>query len=228
MKLFSETLNTSIIKPISVLDIPNTGENYVAIDLSETNTVLDQVDVSSSEKFSQYIESYLTSNKADVAFGGYLEPRNIYKRSLHFNQEDNLTERNIHLGIDLWCSAGTAVQAALDGEVHSFKNNTNFGDYGPTIILKHQVAGIEFYTLYGHLSLESIENLKEGEKVKQGECIAALGEPKVNGDYPPHLHFQIIKDLQGSEGDYPGVSNIRDLDFYMTNCPDPNQLLGLY
>ncbi|MCH4551264.1 peptidoglycan DD-metalloendopeptidase family protein [Aestuariibaculum lutulentum] len=228
MKLFSETLNTSIIKPISVLDIPNTGENYVSIDLSETNTVLDQVDVSSSEKFSQYIESYLTSNKADVAFGGYLEPRNIYKRSLHFNREDNLTERNIHLGIDLWYSAGTAVLAALDGEVHSFKNNTNYGDYGPTIILKHQVAGIEFYTLYGHLSLESITSITVGEKVKQGQSIGSLGTPGVNGDYPPHLHFQIIKDLQGYVGDYPGVCNIRDLEFYKMNCPDPNILLKLF
>ncbi|MBD0823851.1 peptidoglycan DD-metalloendopeptidase family protein [Aestuariibaculum marinum] len=227
MKLFSETLNTSTIKPTRVLDIANTGNNYIPIDLSETNEKLKDVDVSSSESFNQYIESYLRAHNGDVAYGGYLELRNIYKRSLHFNQQDVHTERNIHLGLDLWCPEGTKVLAALDGEIHSFKNNTNYGDYGPTIILKHQVEGLEFYTLYGHLSLESIASVTVGEKVKQGQSIGTLGEAQVNGDYPPHLHFQIIKDLQGLQGDYPGVCSKVDLEFYKTNCPDPNLLLGL-
>ncbi|WMI65851.1 peptidoglycan DD-metalloendopeptidase family protein [Aestuariibaculum sp. YM273] len=225
MKLFSETLNTSTIKPTRVLDIPNTGNNYIPIDLSETNEKLKDVDVSSSESFNQYIESYLREHNADVAYGGYLENRNIYKRSQHFNQQDLDTERNIHLGTDLWCPSGTKVLACLDGEIHSFKNNKNHGDYGPTIILKHEVENGEFYTLYGHLSLESIASVTVGEKVKQGQSIGTLGVAQVNGDYPPHLHFQIIKDLQGLQGDYPGVCNIKDIDFYKTNCPDPNVLL---
>jgi len=111
--------------------------------------------------------------------------------------------------------------------VHSFKNNTNFGDYGPTIILKHRIENIEFYTLYGHLSLESIENLNVGQTFKQGEQIATLGDAKVNGDYPPHLHFQIIKDMQDYVGDYPGVCSKQDLEFYMQNCPNPEILFKL-
>jgi hypothetical protein len=54
-----------------------------------------------------------------------------------------------------------------------------------------------------------------------------LGDTSVNGDYPPHLHFQIIKDIQGYQGDYPGVSSKKDLDFYRNNCPNPNTLLKL-
>ena len=106
-------------------------------------------------------------------------------------------------------------------------NNTNYGDYGPTLILKHKIEDELFYTLYGHLSLASIERIKVGVEVKQGEQIATLGTTEVNGDYPPHLHFQIIKDIQDYKGDYPGVCNQMDLEFYRGNCPDPNLLLGL-
>lgn len=227
LTLFTNILESISAEPLQVLDITNTEKNYIPIDLSETNDVLKDIDVSSSEKFSEYIERYLSVHNSDVAYGGYLENRSIYKRSLHFNQNDLETERNIHLGMDLWCPAGTKVLAALDGEIHSFKNNTNYGDYGPTIIIKHHVNGDDFYTLYGHLSLTSIAGLKIGETVKCGQCIGDLGASTVNGDYPPHLHFQIIKDMQGFEGDYPGVCNKKDVPFYKTNCPDPNLLLQL-
>ena len=82
--------------------------------------------------------------------------------------------------------------------------------------------------MYGHLSLASIQDLEVGVEVKKGEYIATLGTAEVNGDYPPHLHFQIIKDIQEYKGDYPGVSNQLDLAFYKENCPDPNLLLKLY
>ena len=66
------------------------------------------------------------------------------------NKPTQVDERNIHLGVDIWAKEGTKVLAALDGEIHSFKNNTNHGDYGPCIILKHQLEESVFYTLYGH------------------------------------------------------------------------------
>ena len=84
-----------------------------------------------------------------------------------------------------------------------------------------------FYTLYGHLSLSSIENLKVGDVVLQGTVIGFLGDSSVNGDYAPHLHFQIIKDLEDNFGDYPGVSSEENKEFYSRNCPDPNFLLKM-
>ena len=55
-----------------------------------------------------------------------------------------------------------------------------------------------------------------------------IGGTEVNGDYAPHLHFQIIKDIEGFEGDYPGVSSQNNLAYYSDNCPDPNLILKLY
>ncbi len=218
----------AILRALNTHPILNVHKSdYTFLDLSIHNSELKRIDISSSKDLETYIFNHIKKNNAKAAFGGYLEHRGIYKRSTYFNEQNPKTERDIHLGLDLWIEANTPVFSPLDGKIHSFKNNTNYGDYGPTIILQHQIDAFEFYSLYGHLSLESIENLKIGTYVKQGQQIALLGSAEVNGDYPPHLHFQIIKDIQDYEGDYPGVSNQLDLEFYKVNCPDPNLLLGL-
>jgi murein DD-endopeptidase MepM/ murein hydrolase activator NlpD len=129
--------------------------------------------------------------------------------------------------LDIWIKAGTPVFSALDGKVHSFDYNTGIGNYGPTIILEHRINDMVFYTLYGHLSLESIEEIEIGDVFGKGQKLAALGDASVNGDYAPHLHFQIIRDIGGAFGDYAGVCSAKDLDFYLQNCPDPNLLLKL-
>lgn len=211
----------------SVLNPEFSKSDYISLDLSVSNKELEEIDTSSSNILGDYINNHIKSNQGKIAFGGYLETRNIYQRSTYFKDTDPETERNIHLGLDLWIAAETAIFTPLDAEVHSFKNNTNFGDYGPTIILKHTIETINFYTLYGHLSLTSIENLKVGQTFKKGEQIATLGDASVNGDYAPHLHFQIMKDVQDFVGDYPGVCSKKDLEFYKGNCLDPELLLRL-
>lgn len=223
---FLEFLKGISSEPLRVLDASIPNSKYIAIDLSKDNTELQHIDVSSSSKLEYYITSHIQRHHAIVAFGGYNEIRNIYRRSDYFNRNDT-NERHIHLGVDLWCHANTPIYAPLDATVHSFKNNTNYGDYGPTIILKHTINEVTFYTLYGHLSLASIKDLKVDQVFKQDEQIATLGDIPVNGDYPPHLHFQIIKDMQSYVGDYPGVCSKKGLMFYIENCPDPDTLLKL-
>ncbi|SHJ55139.1 peptidoglycan DD-metalloendopeptidase family protein [Aquimarina spongiae] len=202
-------------------------DDYLAIDLSESNKELDAIDVSSSSAFDDYIVDFLKQHNAQVAYGGYLEVRSMYRRSTHFNQQDPVTERNIHLGLDVWCDAGTEILAPIPGRIHSYKNNKNYGDYGPTIILEHNYPEITFYTLYGHLSVASLDHIAIGQEVRAGDVIARLGDASVNGDYAPHLHFQIMKDLEGNSGDYPGVSSKSELSRYQNNCPDPNLLLKI-
>jgi murein DD-endopeptidase MepM/ murein hydrolase activator NlpD len=199
---------------------------YIALDLSSNNAELSNHNLETAQDYEKFIQNYLDANNAKVAYGGYLETRNLYKRSSVFKNETT-AERNIHIGLDLWIKAGTPVLAALDGTIHSFQNNTALGDYGPTIVLEHTIENITFYTLYGHLSLESLMKKKVGQIIKKQEQIATLGAPPINGDYAPHLHFQIIKDLQDKKGDYPGVCSKNEVAFYTKNCPNPNWLLGI-
>lgn len=220
-----ETLlrNTQDVK---VIDASIDHEDYIPLDLSSANDELLKFDIKCAVSFEEYIENHLTSNNAKVAFGGYNEERNLYQRSTIFKDQET-EERNMHIGLDLWIKAGTPVLAALDGKVHSYNYNEGFGDYGPTILLEHQLESQTFYTLYGHLSLDSLENIKIGSILKKGEQLASLGDASVNGDYSPHLHFQIIKNIADKFGDYPGVCSKNELPFYLENCPDPNLLLKI-
>ena len=226
-KEFSSFLSKISHDNIKVIDDSISKSDYTQIELSISNNDLNTFDISSSKAWENYISNYLKKHQKKVAFGGYLEHRAIYKRSKTFNQNNKETERNIHLGIDVWMDANTKVLAAFDGEVHSFKDNVGLGNYGPTIILKHKIKGVAFHTLYGHLSRESLLKIKIGQVIKQGESIAKLGTADVNGDYAPHLHFQVIKNIQDNYGDYPGVSSLNDVMFYRENCPDPNLVLKL-
>lgn len=159
--------------------------------------------------------------------GGYDEERAIYSGPV-FEAPDGVESRTIHLGIDIFTAAGTPIFAPLAGRVHSFQDNANPKDYGPTIILEHQITSqLTFYTLYGHLSRESLDGLSIGKPVAAGEAIARLGAAAVNGDWPPHLHFQLILDMQGRLGDYPGVFKKSEREQWKRICPDPAPFLGI-
>ena len=218
--LFSE------LKNIKVIDDSIPYSQYIPIDLSYSNLELSKIDLKNPDEFESFIENHLQYNNAKVAFGGYNELRNLYKINTLFN-DNQADERNIHIGMDLWIQAGTTILAALDGIVYGFDNNTGAGNYGPTIILKHHLENITFYTLYGHLSMESINNIKVGTFFKKGQKLATLGNASVNGGYSPHLHFQIIKNIGKNESDYPGVCSKKELDYYLENCPNPNLILKI-
>lgn len=213
-------------KSIPILDEALPIANYVSLDLSSSNPDLKAVNITDPNKCQSYIDSILKSQGGKVAHGGYLEQRNLYADKSGFNGKTQ-PPRNIHLGIDYWAPAGTKVITPLDGVMHSFKNNAIRGDYGPTIILQHSIQGSVFYTLYGHLSLESLDGLSVGKEFAAGSVLATLGTPDINVNYAPHLHFQIIEDLEGYVGDYPGVCAQEDLDYYGKNCPNPNLLLKI-
>lgn len=200
--------------------------DYVALDLSVTNETLASKKLTTAKDYELFIQNYLDQNNAKIAYGGYNEIRNLYQRSTVF-KNDTSDERNIHIGLDLWINESAPVYAALEGKIHSLQNNDALGDYGPTIILEHQIESITFHTLYGHLSLDSLEDKKVGNFVQKGQQIATLGLPPINGDYAPHLHFQIIIDIENKSGDYPGVCSSNTLAFYLQNCPDPNLLLKI-
>lgn len=211
---------------IAILDDAIPLRAYVPLDLSQQNKDLKSYDITDYRSCQSYIDTVLEKERAQIAYGGYLECRNLYTNHINFTNL-GVPIRNIHLGIDYWCSAGTAVHTPLDGTVHSFKNNRAIGDYGPTIILEHALEGFRFYSLYGHLSVDSLKGLFVGKVIKARQVLGFLGTPDINVNYAPHLHLQLIKDLEGSHGDYPGVSAKERLAFYQENCPDPNLLLKI-
>jgi murein DD-endopeptidase MepM/ murein hydrolase activator NlpD len=162
-----------------------------------------------------------------VGWGGYLEQRDLYRGFDHFNP-DAQEAREYHLGVDFWAGEGTSVHAPWEGVIHSWAERAAPGDYGPVILIMHQFGDKEVASLFGHLCLSSLDGLYEGKPIDRGDLIGYLGSPRENGGYAPHLHFQMIYDLQGFRGDYPGVCSLGDLPYYRRNCPDPMEFLQYF
>lgn len=192
-------------------------DTCVDINLSADNPDLKFID--SSRKLGLYVQQKIRQEHALYAIGGYGENRKIYSRFKHFDTQDG--KRNIHLGLDFWAPAGTPIYCPERARVHSFQFNNHPGDYGATIILEHQREAQSFYTLYGHLSLDDLKGISLGQEIEAGERFAHLGEESENGGWPPHLHFQLINDLQAWQGDYPGVVAEDQAPAYLLNCPNP-------
>ncbi len=200
-------------------------DKITALNLSGTNTSLTPEIFGDTHLFSQFIDHLLLQANAKYGIGGYLENRKVYARSRVFDATSQEEEpRTLHLGVDIWGKSGTKVMAPLDSIVHSTGNHPEYGNYGAIIILEHLLDGVTFYTLYGHLSFADLV-LQPGQAVTAGEVIAHFGKPEENGHWPPHLHFQVMADMQGLTGDYPGVCAPSAVDAFKSNCPDPMLLL---
>lgn len=225
--------NQSQFHPVVNFDIAT--EKIASINLSKSNTELTDEIFSNTKSFSNYVQEIKNSAGAKFLIGGYNEFRVIYKRSLLFEEEkkygilkpETQEPRRVHLGIDIWGDAKTTVFVPIGGMIHSFGFHNNFGDYGATIILEHQLDTIVFYTLYGHLSLDDLSGIHEGKYFSRGELLAHFGPPEENGNWPPHLHFQVISFMELKEGDYPGVCAVKEKEKYLANCPDPDLILNM-
>jgi murein DD-endopeptidase MepM/ murein hydrolase activator NlpD len=211
-----------------VVDFVPGTDQLLPMDFTQKNKELTPEILGDEHVFSRYVQQKLETTNSRYGIGGYGENRTIYGISPVFDGAQPGEEpRRLHIGVDIWGPAGTKVYAFMGGMVHSFAFNDQFGDYGATLILLHQLDGFPFYTLYGHLSLRDIQTLSAGQYVSIGQNIAHFGELQENGHWPPHLHFQIILDMELKEGDYPGVCKYSEREKYLANCPDPDLILQL-
>jgi peptidoglycan LD-endopeptidase LytH len=208
-----------------VVDFNPEADLLYPLDLTEGNKELTKEIITSPEKFDNWVTEKLRVNNCRYGIGGYLEHRTIYKGIPLFESAGG--PRLLHLGVDIWGGAGTPVYTPLAGKIHSFKDNNNFGDYGPAIIVEHDLNGLVLFSIFGHLSRESLQGLTLGMSVQSGQIIGHLGKLQENGNWPPHLHFQLMFDLEGNWGDYPGACRFAEKERYIQNIPDPQLILQL-
>ncbi len=205
----------------SILSFDLPSAKLLWLDLTKNNLELSHLNPDNTREFTEYVFNKIKNAQADLGIGGWLEDRFIYSSREQFNKGKS---RNIHLGVDIWMPAGTPLFCPTQCEVHSFANNLGFGNYGPTIILKAE--NTELYFLYGHLSLESLHDIEVGQKIESGKKVAEIGNFPINGDWPPHLHFQVMNNMLGKEGDFPGVCAASELKVMQKFCLNPYPFLG--
>ncbi len=215
--------NHSAVFPI--LGFALNKDNTEVLDFSKNNKALFAIDLSDTAQFNEFVFGSMIPNNKVAGAGGFFEHREVYARSEHFGGAE---ARCVHLGIDVWIKAGSLLFAPLDATIHSFGDNAGFGNYGPTLILQHNVGSLTFYSLYGHLSRADMNQWKKGKKFKAGEQIGTVGPYPENGDWPPHVHFQLMTEMLGWKGDFPGVCAPSQVDFYSQIVADPKLILGDY
>ena len=208
-------------RPATVIDAP--PERTTVLDLSVGSALLSGRDTDDTAAFTRRVWDALGEAGATVGIGRYGEPRGFYLTDAFAGRPSETPERRtVHIGMDVFDRPGTEVRAPLDGVVMSVHENAGRLDYGPTVILEHQAPDGPFRTLYGHLERASLDGLAAGSSIAAGQAIARVGPPPENGDWPPHLHFQIIADLLGQRHDFPGVAAPREADVWASFWPDPN------
>jgi len=124
----------------------------------------------------------------------------------------------IHEGLDIRClqrdrrgEPTDPVMATADGTVAYINRRPSLSNYGNYIVLRHEVEGLEIYSLYAHL--QSVrEGLQAGQAVKAGETIAIMGRTAntregISRDRA-HVHFEL---------DF--LVNDRFADWYRKNYP---------
>jgi 4-aminobutyrate aminotransferase-like enzyme/Ser/Thr protein kinase RdoA (MazF antagonist) len=223
-------LEESARSAASILSVDLRTASSLVFDLSAGSTFLGaDPDAGETSALTEKIFHAMKCARASVGVGRYDEPRLLYASPL-FGASGNPTDerRTIHLGIDLFVEPGTSLHAPLDGVVHIVANNSAPLDYGPVAILRHETGrGEEFFTLYGHLTEETIAGLRAGQRIARGQSFALIGSAEENGGWTPHVHFQVILDLLELGADFPGVSYASQRSVWTSLSPDPNLLLGI-
>ncbi|OAQ39330.1 peptidase M23 [Pedobacter psychrophilus] len=210
---------------MSVVDFDKKSDKIIALDFTQKNTSLSSEIIGNTTSFCNYIDDLLKFKDAKFGIGGYMENRTVYARSEHFGNDKEIEPRRLHLGVDIWGAVHTPIYSFMDAKIHSFAFNNTFGDYGATIILKHKLEEVVFYSLFGHLSLKNLEGIAKGDNIKKGEQFCDFGNVEENGSWPPHLHFQLMCDMENYIGDYPGVGKLSEKQKWLDKIPNPNIVL---
>ena len=107
----------------------------------------------------------------------------------------------MHEGLDIRClqrdhhgEPTDPVLATADGTVVYISTRPSLSNYGNYIVVRHQVEGLEIYSLYAHLH-EPRHDLKVGQVVKAGEPIAIMGRTANTHEgiskERAHVHFEL-------------------------------------
>jgi len=216
--------------PLSLtLLFPSIAKEHIhLLDLSvQSSWIGDREEAADLNLFQYKIERIQKEVPDQIIAGGYLEPRALYGTEAYDRMGNNGKEsRTVHLGIDFWLPQGTPVHAPFDGEVVTAVNDAGDKEYGGLIILKHQAGDLQFFTLYGHQTVESALKHRPGDRIKKGERVGVIGDYPENGNWAPHLHFQLMLSLLNYVDDFPGVAYPNELDLWKSICPDPNLLFA--
>ena len=162
------------------------GEPYV-FDFSSKNPKTLEYNLNDFKEFNDDIFNELKNSGMSWGIGKYLEERrNILRGSINIINE----KRIYHLGLDIIVPYSSVVFCPLDGNVYKLGKETQKGNYGGYLVIKHEIKDQTFYSLYGHL--KTPHKVKLGQELVAGQELGKIGKESDSGGWFCHLHLQII------------------------------------
>ncbi|MDQ0322767.1 4-aminobutyrate aminotransferase-like enzyme/Ser/Thr protein kinase RdoA (MazF antagonist) [Pararhizobium capsulatum DSM 1112] len=203
-----------------------TKPKVMALDLTAMSSDAEAWATLDADGAERLIDERAAQAGADFAIGLYGEDRSVYKGDA-FETASVGTRRTVHLGIDIFAPAHELVHAPFAGTVAFIHDDAVDFGFGPTVLLEHRTdEGDVFWTLYGHLSRQSVQKLFVGQAISVGEAFCNFGASSENGNWSPHLHFQIVTDHLGLGGEMHGVGVRNQWQVWQSISPDPSVVFG--
>ena len=198
--------------------IPLSKDNSFIRNATENDTPFTQ------EQLNEYIQSQLKKNNRSWAISNYLENRT---EMLSISRPDMVLEnRTYNIGVNITAPLGSVLHSPLDAEVVQSYYEVGEGNYGGLVVLKHNINGCIFYSLYGHLNKNHLP--KTGITLKQGEVFEEVGNFDDNGHWFLNVHLQILTEEAYNSGwiskGYCKTENLPNINSY---CPNPLFLLKI-
>ena len=198
------------------------GEPYV-FDFSSKNPKTLNYNLNNFQEFNDAIFNELKNSGMKWGIGKYLEERrNILRGSINIINE----KRIYHLGLDIIIPFNSVLFCPIDGYVYKLGKETQKGNYGGYLILKHKIKNQTFYSLYGHL--KTPHKIQLGQKILAGQELARIGKETDSGGWFCHLHLQIITQKAFNKGysewGYISEKLLPKVEEYF---PDPNFLFKM-
>lgn len=213
-------LLSNSVRVESLLGEGDFGEPLV-FDFSGSNPDLWQMEVTDQEGFQAYVDRGLSDSGRQWGVSGYLEKRDSLLRDLPQMVSE---ERFFHLGLDVILPRGASLYVPLDGEVVETGYEEGKGNFGGFILIRHELSGEVFYSLWGHLRSATLPSV--GTVLRVGERFAELGEFSENGDWFYHTHLQVLTERGYADGFIgKGYCTAEKLAEIYQFCPSPLFLL---
>ena len=153
------------------------GEPYV-FDFSSKNPKTLEYNLNDFKEFNDDIFNELKNSGMSWGIGKYLEERrNILRGSTNIINE----KRIYHLGLDIIVPYSSVVFCPLDGTVYKLGKETQKGNYGGYLVLKHKIKDLIFYSLYGHL--KTPHKVQLGQELVAGQELGKIGKESDSGGW---------------------------------------------
>lgn len=187
---------------------------------SDENERCQSYDTGNFGAFQNAVFSELSASGRSWGIGKYLENRSVLLR--RFSQI-TAEGRTYHAGLDIVVPAGYALYAPLGGVVLAAGKEEEAGSYGGYVVLRHQLGGTVFYSLYGHLDAGHI--VQPRQVLAAADPIGRVGGGSDSGQWFTHTHLQIITEQASSAGRmYHGYVTAEDVKTIELMFPSPYPL----